>query len=131
MALYRRDLPAAVREFLRSRMERHGDSMESLLRGSLLFQYGLIVQQSDRVAEETDIPRPPQVAAEGATDERVLPGRFFDLQEDLRRQAQELGRAAKRRDDEAIARAYGQLAGTCIRCHGLYLRLPEGAAARR
>jgi len=128
--LARQDLPAAVREFLRERMERHGDSMESLLWASLNLQYGLIVQRSGWVAAETNIPRPPE-GDEGDLVNRVLPGRFFDLQERVRRGAGELGRAAKRRDDEGIARAYGELVGTCIRCHGLYMRLPQADAGDR
>lgn len=123
--LTRQDLPAAVREFLRDRMARHGDSMETLLWATLNLQHTLIIQHSEWVAAETGIPRPPQADASDPINQ-VLPARFFELQDDLRRYAGELGRAAQRRDDEGIARAYGQLATTCIRCHGLYLGLPEG-----
>jgi hypothetical protein len=106
-------------------MARHDESMESLLWSSLNLQHALIVQQSEWVAADAGIPRPPEGDA-GDPINQVLPARFFDLQDELRRHARDLARAAQRRDDEGIARSYGELASTCIRCHGLYLRLPDG-----
>jgi hypothetical protein len=111
-------------------MHRHADSMESLLWSSLNLQYELIVQRSEWVVGEPRIAR-PQASDEPDLVNQALPARFFDLQDDLHRQAGELGRAATRRDDEGIARAYGELASTCIRCHGLYLRLPQASASGR
>src|SRR6266545_2558750 len=128
--LVREDLPAVVRDVLRQRMERHADSMEGLLRSSLLLQYELIVERSEGVMSEPRIARPRE-GDERDLINHVLPARFFDLQEELHRQADELLRAAERRDDEGIAGAYGHLAGTCIRCHALYLHLPRPEASDR
>lgn len=111
----RADLSPAVRELLRGRMERHGDSMRDLLSSSLTLQYGLLAQRARWMAAEPRIPRPSP-----AEDDHTL-DRFFDMQDDLHRDVAALGSAAEREDDEAIARAYGQLAATCIRCHSVYL----------
>lgn len=121
--LKRNDLPALVRDLLRGRMDRHADAMESLLLSSISLEYELIAQRADWVADEPRIAR-PQSAEDRDLVNQVLPDRFFDLQDELHRQAVALGDAARRHDDEGIASAYGGLAGTCIRCHGLYRRLP-------
>jgi hypothetical protein len=111
----RADLSPAVRELLRGGMERHGDSMRDLLSSSLTLQYGLLAQRARWMSAERKIPRPPPAEDDHALD------RFFDMQDDLYRDVAALASASEREDDEAIARAYGQLAGTCIRCHSLYL----------
>jgi len=110
-------------------MQRHADSMESLLWSSLNLQYELIIQRSEWVVAEPRISRPQESDGDDLLNQ-VLPGRFFELQEELHHQAANLGSAARQRDDEGIARAYSQMAATCIRCHGLYLRLPDSGGER-
>jgi hypothetical protein len=128
-SLTREDLPAVVRDALRDRMQRHGDSMESLLWSSVNLQYELIVQRAEWVVLEPRISR-PQGSESSALINELLPRRFFDLQDELHGQAVALADAARRRDDEGIARTYGAMTSTCIRCHSLYLRLPAWNSAR-
>jgi hypothetical protein len=127
----RGDLPAVVRDLLHQRMQRHADSMEMLLWSSINLQYELIVQRSEWLSLEPRITRPEQIGDADVINQ-LLPVRFFDLQDQLHQGAVDLAAAARRRDNEGIARAYGEMASTCIRCHGVYLRLPaaDSPAAR-
>jgi hypothetical protein len=51
----------------------------------------------------------------------LLPPRFFELQDQLRRRADDLAAAARSGDDAAMAKAYGALSETCVACHATYL----------
>ncbi len=111
-------LPAAARELLVDRMKDHRADMSALTFAVVLLdkanaeRLARAIAQSPRIARPTDAP-----------DElnSLLPPRFFELQDQLRRRAEDLATAAKSGDDAAMAKAYGALSETCVACHATYL----------
>ncbi len=114
-------LPKLARDVLQDPMRRHGDNLESLLWTALMLDYESTAMIAGWIAEEPRLSRPgAQMDALNAE----LPAQFFQLQDQLHRGARDLARAARERDDEAMADAFSRLAGTCMRCHSVYLRRP-------
>lgn len=117
----------AMRQAIHDRMIQHGRDMARLQRVTLDLEYDLIEQSSAWLAEEPAVPRPE--VSDRALLRAGLPPRFFQLEAELRGKAIILRGAARVRDDEAIALAYGRLVETCVRCHSLY-RAEERAPDR-
>jgi hypothetical protein len=117
-----RPLPEAARKALHSKMIAHGDDMESLLWATLMLDYDTASAISEWIQDRPKLERPRQPGGKPAFAD--LPESFFVLQDQLDRVAYELSLAASNRDDAQMARLYGRMAETCIRCHALYLQLP-------
>jgi len=115
-------LSEQARATLRRRMERHGQDMVQLLLSMTMLQHDVARQAAQRIAAEPTVDRP----AVGGEDElgAALPERFFTLQLQLRSRAKAIAEDARKRDDAALGKAFGQLAETCVQCHSAYLRPP-------
>lgn len=111
-------LPAGARMLLLERMGNHRMDMERLTQAVLLLEHDAVVALAERLAGEPRLGR--QEKGEDALNSMVPPA-FFELQDELRERARTLARAARSGDDERIARAYGKVAETCVRCHATYL----------
>jgi cytochrome c' len=121
----RRPLPGPVRDLIAGSMRVHGESMETLLLSALRLDYETTASYSSWLADEPHIPR-PGTAPDSIN--RAIPASFFDLQDAMFDAADALTAAARRRDDPAMAAAFGRLAQSCIACHSVYLpRGPRGS----
>lgn len=120
--LGRTPLPLLARDVLVEPMRTHGDNLESLLWTTLMLDHESTATIATWIAEEPRLSRPRE-----ALDifNAALPAGFFVLQDELYASADQLARAARNEDDAGVADAFSRLAGTCIRCHSLYLRMPR------
>jgi len=114
------ELPEEVRDALDARMYRHGTQMTNLTLYVLLLQYGLVEELAKQLADEPTLGRPAK--GEAGTLNAMLPDAFFAHQEDLRQSARRLQSAAKDRDQQGLATSFGEVARSCIGCHGAYLQ---------
>lgn len=113
-------LPAGARMLLLERMGNHRVDMSRLSQAVLFLDHEEAGALARRIAEE------PRLAEPGDADElnSLIPPRFFELQDELRERAEALAAAARKGDDAAIAKAYGRLNETCVRCHAVWMQEP-------
>jgi hypothetical protein len=114
-------IPPAARAVIRSRMQRHGEQLGTLVSRVVLLDYEGAARTAGEIYDEPTLARP----LTGDELNGVLPERFFVLQDDLRAEARRLVTAAARRDSAKLAEEVGALTKSCISCHDLYL---HGAA---
>jgi hypothetical protein len=115
-------LPEPARALLRERMDRHGNDMMLLMATVLMLQYPAAEELALNIALEPKLVRPQPGDLESIN--RLLPVRFFELQDQLAARARSVAAAAKTGDDAKVVQAYGRLAETCVACHSAYLRGP-------
>jgi len=121
-------LPAIARGVLKNRMARHAEHMTALVQAVVLFDRPTIVEEARAIAEESTLARP---TTDDATElNALLPARFFELQDELRKNARRLATASQGQDAEAVADAHAELTRTCVRCHATYLGGPGTTPAR-
>lgn len=113
-------LPVQAREAMSERMQRHGADMVFLMGSVLLLDHGEAEHLAEKLAAEPRMGRP--APGERDTLNALMPGRFFELQDELSVRARAVADAARSNDDARLARAYGQLAETCVACHSTYLQ---------
>lgn len=122
-------LPPLARQILRQRMDRHGDDLQLLLAAVLMLNEPLTERLATQIAET------PQLAKVGGSDGDLLnaslPSRFFALQDQLSTQAKALAKAAHEVDHPGMAKAFGELTSTCVRCHSIYLGEPSDSLPRK
>lgn len=116
-------LPEEARRVLQQKMERHGQDMVELMLSVTLLQYDVARETAQRIASEPRLVRP--IAGGEGDVNASLPERFFALQDESRLRAQAVRAAAARKDDKALAEAYGRLTETCVSCHSAYLNPPR------
>lgn len=117
----RGDLPEAARALLTSRMQGHADQMALLFWSALFLDDVTLVKIAEELAAEPKMARPS--SASDDTLNAMIPAGFFDMQDELAKNAQALVRvvSAPNHDAAEVGKAYGELATTCIRCHERYL----------
>lgn len=113
-------LPPAGREMIAARMQRHAEDMMFLMASVVLLNHEVAAQLSDGIANEPRLARP--AAEERDTLNALLPGRFFELEDELRERSRAVAAAAKLKDNPRLTKAYGQLVETCVSCHAVYLQ---------
>ncbi|MFZ5469106.1 MAG: cytochrome c [Myxococcota bacterium] len=113
-------LPEPARMVVKKKMARHGQDVSELLFAVTLLRYDQAADAAMRIASEPRFVR-PIVGGEGDLN-AALPERFFVLQDEARTRAQALARAAKAKDDRALAQSFGRLTETCVGCHSAYLK---------
>lgn len=94
----------------------------ALLFWSALFLDDMTMAQvADELSSAPKLARP--ISPSDDTINASIPADFFDLQDELQKNAQLLMRVVGEREHGAtqVAKAYGELASTCIRCHERYL----------
>jgi hypothetical protein len=115
------NLSAAVRSVIADRMRGHGDDMSVLQWAVLFLDYDAARSLANAIATEPRLARP--LAGDDTLLNSALPPEFFVLQDQLAAKARELAQIAEKRppDGAGLAKAYGELAETCVRCHSAYL----------
>jgi hypothetical protein len=111
------DLPPAVHAALEKRMERHGAQMGELVSRLIVLDFDGAARVAGALYDEPTIARP--LAPDDLN--RLLPDRFFALQEELTTQTRWLVTAAAQRDPARLAEEFGRLTKTCVICHSIYL----------
>lgn len=111
-------LPGAARAVLKSRMANHVRDMSELVSAIMVLDYPTIVDRAKAVAGDANLARP--LGGDATELNALLPDKFFEYQDDLRKNAGLLAAAAERMDALAVAEAYGHLSESCVRCHGVY-----------
>lgn len=112
-------LSETARMALRQKMEHHGQDAIDLMMAVTLLQYDVAKDAAARIEQEPRLTRP--VAGGEGDVNAALPERFFVLQDEVRTRTKQIRDAATRRDDQALATAYGRLTATCVECHSAYL----------
>jgi hypothetical protein len=114
------NVAAATRVELRSRMNRHGNDMSSLVRAVVLLDRPTVAALAGRISDEELLARSDTRRADPWRP--LLPPGFFVEQEALRKAASELAEAAAHgQPDDVLAERFGLVTRTCVRCHGAYL----------
>ena len=112
-------LPAGARMLLLERMGNHRFDAARLHESVLLLDHERTKEVATQIAAEPRLAPPTQGAAEELNS--LVPPRFFELQDELAQRARALASAASKGDAEGVARAYGAVTETCVRCHAVYL----------
>lgn len=112
-------LPRAVRDLLRSRMSEHGQDMDDLLWSILFLDFDSAEQLASNIEMQPRLAEPINKDASELNSQ--IPKSFFDVQSQLFEKARALGEAARAHDEAEVATAYGEVMGTCVACHSLYL----------
>jgi len=108
----------AMRSVIRSKMQRHGEQLSALVSRVVVLDYDGVARTAGEIFDEPTLARP----VAGDELNRVLPDRFFELQDALRTQARQVVDAAARHDSARMSEAFSSLTRSCIACHDLYLR---------
>lgn len=110
-------LSESTRVALHTRMASHARDMGELTSAIMILDYGRIETTAHALAYDVGVV-PPESGA--ATPHEVTPRKLLELEEDLRKQALVLYRAAQFTSALDVADAYGELSKTCVRCHAVY-----------
>lgn len=114
------NVAATTRADLRARMNRHGNTMSTLVRALVLLDRSTVATMAERIADEELLARAESAGLDAWRP--LLPKEFFVEQSALRTAAHELTQAAAHGEpDGVLADGVGDLTRTCIRCHGAYL----------
>jgi cytochrome c556 len=111
-------LPEAVRRALGHRMVHHAQQLGELLKAVLILDHAAVEERVGALIE-SKLARP--AAGETDTLNSSIPKRFFDLQDNLVKQATAVREAAHQGDDAKMGEAFGKLAQACVACHAVYL----------
>lgn len=111
-------LPEGARLVLKTLMSSHAQNMSQLMSAIMVLDYPRIHEGAEAVASDASMSRP--VTSDATELNSLLPPEFFRQQDALRESAHALADSAKRQSAYGVAEAYGQLAGTCVRCHYIY-----------
>jgi cytochrome c556 len=111
-------LPGAARAVLKSRMANHVRDMTDLVSAIMVLDYPTIANRAKAVASDANLARP--LGGDATELNALLPDRFFEYQDELRKNARALAAAAERMDALEVAEAYGHVSESCVRCHAVY-----------
>jgi cytochrome c556 len=111
-------LSLAARTLLQDRMSSHAQDMSQLVAAIMLLEYSDIITRADKIASDVNLSRP---TSNDATELNAsLPEKFFVRQDDLKSAAHVLANAGRTANPYQVAKAYGGLSETCVRCHADY-----------
>jgi hypothetical protein len=117
-------LSAATRAEVHSRMNRHGNTMSSLVKALILLDRPTIANLAGRIADEEVVAR-----ADGGGPDKLrllLPKDFFAQESTLQSSARDLAAAAINKEpDSVLADRFANVAKTCVSCHSIYLGGPS------
>jgi hypothetical protein len=120
-------LSETVRALIWERMQTHGDDMGMLFWSMILLDQEDTKRVSEFIANEPTFARP--AAGDESTINAVLPEEFFQLQTAFAVKAKAMATLANAEppNKAELARAFGDLAATCIACHSVYMEEPTDA----
>lgn len=107
------ELSAESRIFLKGKMKLHIKDMRDLSIAVAVINMAEVQRLAQGVANAPRLDRNMGPAS-------LLPERFFDLQDELKKNAQTLSDAGKANDAQASLAAYQQLVSTCVTCHATF-----------
>ena len=108
-------IPSESEAKLTDRMNRHGADLIELTHAVTVLDRKAIATTADRIRLDTALT----LKVDGGVAQDA---RFQQLDQQLRERVTELGTAARRYDDTALAPAFGRTMETCVRCHVSYLK---------
>ncbi len=111
-------LPGAARLILHNRMASHAQDMGALMSAIMVLRYQEIEARAHAIEADANLARP--LSGDATELNSLLPEKFFEHQDALRRQAGLLAAAAQRKDAVSVANNYGALSQTCVHCHATY-----------
>lgn len=106
---------AEARALLRSKMKSHNRELRDLSMAVVTLQFAEAARLAQLVANQPRLDRSAGPAAQ-------LPPRFFELQDELKVNAQSLADTAKQGALEPTEAAYQKVVGTCVSCHAVFKR---------
>ena len=112
-------LSDVARAALRTQMRSHGRGMLELVSAVTVLDYDAVTSSAQRVLDEPRVARP--LTADATELNATLPDRFFEQQDELRRDLQSLQHAAAAHDPEALADAFAATSRACVHCHASYV----------
>lgn len=115
-------MSGTARALLRTRMAGHASNMSELVAAIMILDYPQIAARAAEIRDDARLARP--LTGDATELNSMLPEKFFVHQDELRAQAQRLVAAAERSSAVQVADAYGELSGTCVRCHAAYRASP-------
>jgi len=115
----RQELPLVLRETLTATMGRHGEELTFLLESVVFLRHDETEELARLLAEEPKLGRPGPGDKDSLN--ALLPDAFFVHQDQLTERARSLADAAKAKDVQGLAKAFGSLTETCVGCHAAYL----------
>lgn len=107
------NVSAGSRAFLKSKMKNHMKEMKDLSLAVATVKLSEVQRLAQLVANQ-----PRLDPATGAANQ--LPPRFFELQELLKKTAQDLADAGKASDLKTSLEKYQALVGQCVMCHAAF-----------
>jgi hypothetical protein len=113
------ELSPLARSLLTQRMETHAEMTTELMWSVVFLEHEVTAEVADALAKQPRIARPNPDRPDVLNSH--LPKKFFDLQDDFTRKANDLARAAEKGDNVAIAARFGDLMNGCVSCHAAYL----------
>ena len=111
-------LSKAARALLQDRMSSHAQDMSQLVSAIMLLEYSDIITRADKIGSDVNLSRP--ISNDATELNSSIPERFFVRQDDLKAAAHALAIAGRNANPYQVAKAYGGLSETCVRCHADY-----------
>ena len=99
-------------------MSSHAQDMSQLVSAIMLLQYSEIITRADKIGSDVNLSRP--ISNDATELNSSIPERFFVRQDDLKAAAHALATAGRTANPYQVAKAYGGLSETCVRCHADY-----------
>ena len=111
-------LSPMARVLLKDRMASHAEDMSQLVSAIMLLEYSDIITRADKIASDVNLSRP--ISNDATELNASLPEKFFVRQDDLKSAAHVLANAGRAANPYQVAKAYGGISETCVRCHADY-----------
>jgi len=108
-------IPSESEARLTDRTKRHGADLLGLTHAVTVVDRKAIGEIAERIRLDT----PLTLHVDGGV---VTDARFQQLDQQLRDRVSDLATAAHKKDDAALATAFGRTMETCVRCHTAYLK---------
>jgi len=112
-------LSDTARAALKTQMHAHARGMLELVSTATLLDYDGALAATERLLAEPRLARP--ITRDATELNATLPPRFFELQDDLYTQLQQIRTACAARTPEALATGLAGAMRTCVQCHDAYL----------
>jgi cytochrome c556 len=118
-AAARETLPEGARDILRPWMAAHRTDVDQLVSAVLMLHYDKAAEVATNMANDPHLARPTPESWDSINN--AIPKKFFDLQDAYRAAAKKVASSARMRDSNGLARDFGGLMQSCVRCHASYL----------
>lgn len=107
------ELSAENKTFLKGKMKNHIKDMKELSIAVAILKASEVQRLAQGIANAPRLDKSLGPASQ-------LPDRFFELQDELKKNAQAVSDAGKANDMNAMLSTYQELIGTCVTCHASF-----------